>query len=146
MRAVRWVAATSFVACIACGGSGGGTTSPSSNSVHGLTINAALYNATVDKPITEAAILVDGVDQGNHFLDASGSGNVSFSAQVGVASAGVHRVALKVIQQRYASVTYATLGTVLASNSETGAIVRQSFPTTVTLKAGDQVEVSVNVP
>ncbi len=143
-HSVRVLSLCLWLALLAsCGGSSSG---PSGSTVHGLTITVAIANVTLDKPLVEVALLIDGIQVGSSTTYPGGTGNARLDpVPIGV-TAGSHRVAFKVVQQRYASVPYIVAGTVIGSNDATGVLVRQDFPQSATLKAGDQVEVTVNVP
>lgn len=142
-NAARSLLALTLLSGMSCGGSSGD--GPTASSSHSITVTASLYNATVDNPVLEAALLIDGVQVGTSTKYAGGTGNAGLSILPTPVSAGSHKVALRVIQQRFASVTYTVIGAVIGANGS-GALVQQNFPSTATLKAGEQVEVTVNVP
>src|SRR5258707_15594484 len=99
----------------ACGGSSDGPTGSSGG--HVLMIDVSLISSTSPTPIQGAELLVDDARVGQAFASTAGSENVRLAQDITFASAGSHRVAVRVTPQRFTSVIYNIVGMAGARDS-----------------------------
>lgn len=137
-----------WVLVAACGGNGAPTESAITRTISG---SVGVFAFSADRlstisAITEAELLLDGKRVGPRLISQSGSDRVFLQLEEAI-SGGPHTVAVRIVAQRYAAVEYLIVGGFAAANRSTGVIVTAAFPDQFhTMRAGDKVELTINVP
>jgi hypothetical protein len=136
-----------FVVSISACKSDSITGSASGTPEHGIGATVLLYAQTANDAIVQADIYLDGRKQGATNRIVNGTYQYWLEFEAPLEKAGRHRVGIKIVEQKYATVDYIIGGSAYGINTKTQSTVQVSFPSTVrAARVGDMIEVSVDVP